>query len=291
MPQEFGGAWTEEKLTRLKKYLERYLQIFTVNPRARHFRTIYVDGFAGSGRRLSGSGRYPATLLASHEEASAYRQGSAEIALRLDPGFDRYVFVEKQKGNVEALNRLLERYPDKAGISRVHRGDANQVLSAWCETVDTRRERAVVFLDPYGLQVRWEALAALADTQAVDLWLLFPLGQAVNRLLTSKKLPAGGWADRLTTIFGTDEWKTRFYTRAGQSSFLGSDAGLEKSATFKSILEYWQERLASVFTRVAPHPRILRNSRNNPIFVLCFAASNPQGAPTAVRIADYLLTH
>jgi len=34
---------------------------------------------------------------------------------------------------------------------------------------------------------------------------------------------------------------------------------------------------------------MLCNSRNNPIFLLCFASANPKGAPTAVRIAQYLL--
>jgi hypothetical protein len=34
---------------------------------------------------------------------------------------------------------------------------------------------------------------------------------------------------------------------------------------------------------------MLRNSRNVPIYLLCFAAGNPTGAPMAVRIAGHLL--
>jgi three-Cys-motif partner protein len=48
---KFGGNWTEEKLECLKKYLSAYTTIFTKNPKARHFQTIYVDAFAGTGYR------------------------------------------------------------------------------------------------------------------------------------------------------------------------------------------------------------------------------------------------
>jgi len=46
---EFGGAWTQQKLKCLAKYLGAYARIFHVNPRARHFETTYVDAFAGTG--------------------------------------------------------------------------------------------------------------------------------------------------------------------------------------------------------------------------------------------------
>src|SRR5664280_2415387 len=47
----FGGNWTEEKLGRLDKYLTTYRTIFANNEKAKHFRTWYVDAFAGTGSR------------------------------------------------------------------------------------------------------------------------------------------------------------------------------------------------------------------------------------------------
>jgi len=35
---------------------------------------------------------------------------------------------------------------------------------------------------------------------------------------------------------------------------------------------------------------VLRNSSNNPLYLLCFAAANERGKPTALRIANYLLS-
>ncbi|PSQ97733.1 MAG: hypothetical protein BRD55_00900 [Bacteroidetes bacterium SW_9_63_38] len=49
------------------------------------------------------------------------------------------------------------------------------------------------------------------------------------------------------------------------------------------------ERLEDEFTAVAPNPRPLYNSQGNPTCLLCFAAGNPKGAPTAVDIANDIL--
>ena len=89
---------------------------------------------------------------------------------------------------------------------RIVRGEANSVLQAWCERMNWRHNRAVVFLDPYGMSVNWQTIEALGDTGSIDLWVLLPIGQAINRLLTRQGPPTGAWADKLTTFFGTDEW-------------------------------------------------------------------------------------
>ena len=37
------------------------------------------------------------------------------------------------------------------------------------------------------------------------------------------------------------------------------------------------------------NPLRLRNSKNVPLYLLCFAVGNPKGAPTAVNIAEDIL--
>jgi len=46
---EFGGAWTQQKLGALGKYLQAYTTIFKRNPRAQFYSISYVDAFAGTG--------------------------------------------------------------------------------------------------------------------------------------------------------------------------------------------------------------------------------------------------
>jgi three-Cys-motif partner protein len=61
--------------------------------------------------------------------------------------------------------------------------DANPFLGRICSQPGWDERRAVLFLDPFGMQVVWDTIKAIANTKAIDLWLLFPLGIAVNRLL------------------------------------------------------------------------------------------------------------
>jgi hypothetical protein len=59
-------------------------------------------------------------------------------------------------------------------------------------------------------------------------------------------------------------------------------------ATMETIGRYFNNRLESVFAGVS-EPGVLRNSSNNPLFLLCFAVGNDRGAPIALRIASSLL--
>jgi three-Cys-motif partner protein len=149
--------------------------------------------------------------------------------------------------------------------------------------------RAVIFLDPYGMEVEWKTIECIAHTQAIDLWILFPLGQAVNRLLTKNQPPKGAWADRLTKFFGTDNWKEAFYRQKQQKDLFGTQDAFVKEADFDSIGEYFVTRLKTIFAKVADNPLPLRNSKNVPLFLLCFAAANPDKADLAVRIAQHIL--
>ena len=54
---------------------------------------------------------------------------------------------------------------------------------------------------------------------------------------------------------------------------------------------YYRERLSEIFAGVAESTRILYNSRNTPLFTLCFAVANEKGKAVALRIAKHILEH
>jgi three-Cys-motif partner protein len=140
------------------------------------------------------------------------------------------------------------------------------------------------------MEVEWKTIEVIAQTQAIDLWILFPLGQAVNRLLTKKRIPEGTLAGRLNKFFGTDDWKEAFYKKEYQQTYLFDlEPVAVKTAGFDSIGKYFINRLKSLFINVADNPLPLCNSKNVPTYLLCFAASNPKGAPIAVKIAQHIL--
>src|SRR5262249_43498681 len=119
--------------------------------------------------------------------------------------------------------------------------------------------------------------------------LLFPLGQAVNRLLTRHGPPEASWAQRLTQMFGTEAWKDAFYRVPTQGTLFGGATALEKDADFDAIGAFFVQRLETVFAQVVKKPLPLRNTNNVTIYLLCFAAVNPKVAPTALQIASYNL--
>lgn len=290
----FGGNWTQIKLERLRKYLSAYTTIFHANERARFLKTVYVDAFAGTGYSA------PAPKLATSEtelelfpelaepEAQQFLKGSAQIALEVEPTFDRYIFVEKEPQYALELERLKLLHRNSGHNIEIVQGDARAFLPDWCAGQDWKKTRAVVFLDPYSSQADWATIQAVAEGQ-IDLWILWPIGQVINRLLTTKKLPAPKWGDALTRAFGTEEWKNRFYAPSSQLGLFGEseDDANVKIANFKEIERFFVERLETIFEKegVAQNPLYLYNSQNTPLYLLCFAAHNK----IAVKIAQDVL--
>ncbi|MDQ3815146.1 MAG: three-Cys-motif partner protein TcmP [Armatimonadota bacterium] len=295
MPEHrFGGSWTEEKLDRIRQYLPAYTKVFK-GPYARRYKTVYLDAFAGTGHRSQSRPKVAGeTLFAelAEPDTKEFLKGSAHIALETEPPFDLYLFIEKDTKRSQDLEQLKLKFPDKAAGIQIVKQDANSYLEHWCDSTDWKQWRAVVFLDPYGMQVNWSTLEKLAQTKAVDLWLLFPLGQAVNRLLTKQEPPAK-WAEALTRIFGTDEWRKEFYSPKPLGG-LFNEENLQssrevKTADFDKIGQFFVNRLKTIFTEVAPNPLTLYNSKNVPIYLLCFAVASPTGAPIALKIAKHIL--
>lgn len=119
--------------------------------------------------------------------------------------------------------------------------------------------------------------------------LLFPLGIGVNRLLTKSGEISASWRNRLDMLLGTTDWYDEFYTVETTPTLFGTDEQRVTKAATETIGRYFNRRLKSVFAGVSENPAVLRNSKNCPLYLLCFAAGNARGAPIAIRIADNLL--
>lgn len=72
-------------------------------------------------------------------------------------------------------------------------------------------------------------------------------------------------------------------------SMFDTEEQVEKTASFASIEKFFVDRLKTIFHQVAENPLSLYNSKNVPIYLLCFAAANPKGSETAVKIAQDIL--
>jgi three-Cys-motif partner protein len=294
--QSFGGEWTETKLRMLREYLESYLTVLKKQPFTLH----YIDAFAGTGyrtetHRVSVEEQGTHFLDAFDEQSTKFMDGSARIALGLESGFNCYHFVEKDPARFSELEKLKTDFPDRSRAIELIQQDANGYLLDLCGKQGFwRNNRAVLFLDPFGMQVDWTTMKAIAETKAMDVWILFPLGIAVNRMLTKDANIPKAWVEILDRVFGEHGWHDAFYERSVELDLLnGTQEFTRKTADFKAIGDYYVQRLKTIFgdKQVSKEPKYLYNSRNIPLFMFCFAAGNSKGAPIALRIANHILRH
>ena len=268
--QPWGGGWTLEKLNILSAYLDAYTTALKDQP----FHLTYVDAFAGSG----------SIELEHDDDRSAFLQGSVWRALEVtDRPFDSLLFIEKDRKNVAALETEMSGHSSRVTIAE---GDANDELPRYCKRMG-RFERAVVFLDPFALQVDWTTVEMLARTKKCDAWILFPVG-AIRRMLPRAGQPRPQWQEHLNRVFGDESWRS-FYHTSPQQRMFGEPPLEESESGVEQIVENYRARLQTVFAEVAPTRRTLLNSKSTPLFEFMFAAGNPRGAKIAIRIANYIL--
>jgi three-Cys-motif partner protein len=282
---EFGGVSTDLKLS----VVGAYLHAFTTALKGK-FELCYIDTFAGTGERTVRHSARDASLLEPSIEASIERRkGSARIAIETEPQFDQLVFMDVNKRHCEALEQLKIENPGRR--IEIVRADANAAILAAIQTKDWRKTRAVMFLDPYGMHVRWETLQAIQATKAIDVWYLVSLAGLFRQATRDGRALSEQKRRAITRMLGTHEWEAEWYTSRVTRDLFDSDTEhSSRVASVEEIEAYVGKRLRSLFPRVLG-PLRLRNARNAPMFSLFFGISNPdpKAIGPATRIAGHLL--
>jgi three-Cys-motif partner protein len=287
---QFGGDWTEEKLEKVRKYLNAYTQALKKQP----FDLIYIDAFAGAGyRELRAKEDSGTTALLFPElvepESQKFMDGSARIALKVDPPFKRFVFIEKDSEQYSKLAQIKSEFPEKAENILLIEQDANDFLLDYCSRTNWQSSRAVLFMDPFGMQVKWQTVEAIAKTKAIDFWYLFPL-EAFNRMMKKDGNLDPTWEQKLDDVLGDKNWREAFFRSNQTPDFFTEQLGLSRTADWKGMIDYFKGRLSTVFTGVAENPLTLYNSKNVPLFLLCFACGGSEkGSKLALKIAQDIL--
>ena len=251
----FGGEWTTEKLEILSKYLKFYVQAL----KNQTFEKIYIDAFAGTG-------------VLERKDTGELIPGSTKISLDIEEKFDRYIFIENNKESYEELKNMISKdYKEMSSKIDIIQNDANEALVNILNKYKWNKTRAVLFLDPYAMSVKWDTLKIISETKAIDLWYLFPFS-ATTRLLERNKNIDIKWQAKLNSIFGDNSWEQEVYKKDKQMSLFGDE--YYKKGDFFVLKDYIVKRLEALFSYVS-EPKILYNKKNSPLFLFCFAVSNP----------------
>lgn len=283
------GPWAREKLDALGRYLDYYTKVLK-NQRHWLKGTAYVDAFAGAGYALlRRAGNAPAgsgTLLgaldpAADDQAAAFLRGSPRVALEIANPFDRYIFIEHDAERAVELERLRAEFAGRRTIE-IRQGDAQTELQALLDAgLGARHQRAVVFLDPFGMQLSWSLLERLGATGTIEVLINFPLGMAIQRLLSRNAQFQPGWRAALDRYFGTAEWYDRVYFP--ERDLFGDRIKKRENADV-TLLKWYCGRLVQTFGHVSS-ARLIRSTRGNPLYYLIWAGPHRKG----LKGADYIL--
>ena len=165
---KFGDTRTAIKLAVIAEYAELYVKALSgkFNPK-KH----YIDCFSGTGEVEIGTG--------NSIDGSARRM--------LDKDFQCFHFVEKNPDYIKQLENQL-RGNEKFNKCIFYNADVNVALPKIVDGINSSHRalisshRALIFLDPFGLQVKWSTIEKLREFKFLDVFCLFPV-HAIKRAL------------------------------------------------------------------------------------------------------------
>ena len=217
--------------------------------------------------------------------------GSAIRALGVDPPFHRYHLNDLKESNVASLRDSINRdFPHLNKRVTITKLDANEMLRELCRSQNWRNTRAVVFPDPFGLQIDYETLTLLGKTGAVDLWYLVPVFAMYRQVSGEGQINADG-GPRVDAALGTDEWRKTAVVEERSSDLFNQPQFRSKRAVDNA----WFEKVAKERIGLAFGGRVLDEAlplgRNGiQEFSLMFAWANPsEKAVLAAKLAKAVL--
>lgn len=268
----FGGNWTYQKIRIIEDYAKAYLQIMKEHP---YWKLLYFDGFAGSGEiRIDGP------------LDSGVIEGAAKkiVAIKAPRMFDLCYFVELDKRKAKQLEQSINQIRS-AGV-HVIQEDCNKKLldmAGFLRSEKGKKHKVLAFIDPCGMEVNWESLAALKGL-SIDMWLLVPTGIGVNRLLTKNHQIPDVWWSKLEAFYGLsrDLLNQAFYSTSTVNTLFGTETVVQKvPQAVKKIESIYTDRLREVFKYVS-RPYIMKNTTKSIMFHFVLASNNK----AAVNIAN-----
>jgi len=251
------GFWTESKLDMLSAYLPAFT---TASKRART--TVYLDLFAGQEANISRHTGQPI-------------EGSLIRGLTTEPAFTVVRGFELRNQRAASLQRALrERFPARDVV--IHAGDVHAKLRPALDALSHLRwAPTFAFVDPEGVEARWELLAALARHKAaerpkVELFVLLASPQLTR--VANERLDEAGLqrAERqISALFGSAEWRPILTAR--QSGALNPEQARDE---FTNLMRWRLEtELGYKFT----HTVRLTNVHGNPLYDMVFATDHEVG--------------
>lgn len=264
------GIWSEVKLEIIRRYAAKYTQVMEGQRRRKRgpLRWLYIDGYAGSGHHVS-------------KARNELVEGSPLIALRTDPPFHEYHFID---ADPEKADELRNQVGDRADVF-VYSGDCNEVLlsKVFPRAAYGEYKRALCLLDPYNINLTWEVIEAAGKAKSIEIFVNFMI-MDINRNALRKNPDkiVKSKAEQMTRLWGDDSWHDAGYE---YTTLFGEDMPLKVSN--ERFSEAFRQRLIQrAGFKFVPAPMPMRTKTNAVIYYLYFASQNETGKKIVSYIFD-----
>ena len=260
------GYWSEIKLDIIRDYAAEYSKIMKKQPFIRGY--YYIDGFAGAGLHIS-------------KRTKEFVPGSPTNALNVKPHFSGYHFIDLDGKKVEILRKISA----ESENVKVYEGDCNDILLN--EVLPPIRydayKRALCLLDPYGLDLDWDVIYAAGQSNAIEIFLNFPVMDMNRNVLwgNPENVPEAQ-IERMNAYWGDDSWKQAAYRQTP-----GLFDTIQEKMSNEEVTEAFRKRLKQIAGfKYVPKPIPMRNRRGTTVYYLFFASPNKTGDKIVRYIFD-----
>ena len=233
--------------------VREYLSLFTKSMRNKWDMLVYVDLFAGPGRSVTVSKRIiPASPV---------------LALEIDYPFDCYIFCERRKQNMIALETRIENMNPTSDVHFIQ-GDVNanvdDVLKACPEYSQANTVLGLCFADPCGLSdLNFATIERLAGRK-MDFIILIPTEMDANRNLRINYLNPDNHV--LDNFFGTNEWREKWLEEKSKGTRFS-----------KFMIQFYRLRMNEHNYKYGGDEQIRLTNTDRPLYRLGFYSEDPLG--------------
>lgn len=263
MTQRFGGPHTIFKLAVLELYAEAYAAIMGTQ---HGLGCVYIDAFASDGDGLTRDGQ-------------KYK-GSVRLCLEFNPPFSELHFIDSELSNVKRLEAITNATNQN---TKVHFGDANDVLPEIIRQIDWTKNRGLIFIDPFGLQLNWPTLQTILQEGMVDVWILFPVFGIRRQLTKQPEEITTESRNRLNQFFGDESWLGAYDSAP---DLFEMDLREITEDVLNRITQIYVSKLNPITSYVAEPIPLFENNIHQ--FSLLFCMSNK--SDKAIKLARRLFT-
>lgn len=247
-----SGAWALDKLD----YLRRYIDVFETSMRNKWRKRTYIDLFAGPGKCID-------------RNTSEVFLGSPLVALTTKYPFTDYWFVDNDQNNIKALSIRYKASPYADRVVCEH-GDSNEKVIEIVKNLRSRPSLNLAFLDPEGLELRWDVVASLAAIERMDIIIHYPQMGLNRSMPIAYESPSTHDVDN---YFGGHDWRP-IYDKYRRS---------EESFLHRQLMDFYKGKLIEHGYKEAlrddevGHEPLMSNELNAPLYRLLFASKHELG--------------